>query len=67
LALGLINDEQFSAINSTNSLLEHQREEYEKALVKGDDVQALQEVHKREIAEAESVEVAAGLKQKMKM
>jgi hypothetical protein len=47
-------------------LLERHVEEYEKALVKGDDVEGLREIHKREIAEAEANQIAVGLKEKMK-
>jgi hypothetical protein len=65
LALGLIDGEQFAAINATNTLLERQAEEYEKAVVDGGDVDALQAIHNREIREAETKEVAAGLNQKI--
>ncbi|QDS76399.1 hypothetical protein FKW77_003824 [Venturia effusa] len=59
---GLINDEQFEAINATNTLLDRHIEEYASALKKrAGDVVLVRERQKREMRDAEMREMAVGL------
>jgi hypothetical protein len=62
LALGLIDAKQFAEIEATNTILKRQLGEHNEAVKNKRDVTELQKMHKRELEEADTRQIATGLR-----